>query len=261
MEKKFRATLKYGEDYSFLKISGVIDEDNTLQEITPKIQGKYLIIHLAEVERINSCGVRDWVNWLQEIEKKGHEVVLLECSPAIVSQINLVNNFTGHGKVVNFYAPYYCPECDLEKVKLIEVSDFKKASKPSAPSFHWEGCEKVQCQMEFDDIEESYFAFVQEIQDYELNEALQNIIQEGQTRLVTPTSNILSRTQTMSLQSRPGTSASSEILTDSGISGGQEAAIKKSLDVERYANILLYLIIGAMVVLLGLIVYYMLTKK
>lgn len=261
MEKKFRATLKYGDDYSFLKISGVIDEDNTLQEITSKIQGKYLVIHLSEVERINSCGVRDWVNWLSEIEKKNHEVVLLECSPSIVSQINLVNNFTGHGKVINFFAPYYCQECDLEKVKLIEVDAFKKAAKPTAPPFHWEGCDKVQCHMEFDDIEESYFAFVQEIKNFEVNEELQSIIHEGQTRLVTPTSNILSRTQTMSMQSRPGT-GSSEILTDSGVAGGQDgAALKKSIDVEKYANILLYLIIGGMVVLLALIVYFMFQKN
>ena len=38
-----------------------------------------------------------------------------ECSPAIVAQINLVNNFTGSGVVKSFYVPYFCSECDEEK--------------------------------------------------------------------------------------------------------------------------------------------------
>ena len=50
-------------------------------------------------------------------------VVLSECSPAIVAQINLVNNFTGTGVVKSFYAPYFCPQCDREKVLLIETRD------------------------------------------------------------------------------------------------------------------------------------------
>ena len=81
------------------------------------------MIDLGEIERINSCGVRDWVNWLEKLETNGTRSVLVECSPAIVAQINLVNNFTGSGVVKSFYVPYFCPECDEEKVLLVEASD------------------------------------------------------------------------------------------------------------------------------------------
>ena len=81
------------------------------------------MIDLGEIERINSCGVRDWVNWLSKLEVNGTRSVLVECSPAIVAQINLVNNFTGSGVVKSFYVPYFCPECDEEKVLLVDAGD------------------------------------------------------------------------------------------------------------------------------------------
>src|SRR5262249_58920428 len=91
---------------------GVSDEDNELTDLTDRIPAGTTVIDLGEIERINSCGVRDWVNWLTKVEKGGGRVVLVECSPAIVSQINLVNNFTGQGVVKSFFAPYFCPNCD-----------------------------------------------------------------------------------------------------------------------------------------------------
>ena len=93
MSQKFTAGVHHREDVTFIKLSGVIDEDNELDHLTEKIPGGTAVIDLGEVERINSCGVRDWVNWLGKIETAKTDVVLVECSPAIVAQINLVNNF------------------------------------------------------------------------------------------------------------------------------------------------------------------------
>ena len=79
---------------------------------------------LGEVERINSCGVRDWVNWLSQIEANNVKVVLVECSPAIVAQINLVNNFTGSG-AVDGYA--------LNQFSLSEHEGFLRIATTTAP--------------------------------------------------------------------------------------------------------------------------------
>jgi hypothetical protein len=84
-------------------------------------------------------------------------VVLVECSPAIVAQINLVHNFTGGGAVKSFFAPYFCPACDLEKVLLIEAAEMGGQATPAAPTCRCDECDGV---MDFDDMEESYFAFV-----------------------------------------------------------------------------------------------------
>src|SRR5258706_9083598 len=134
MGQKFQATVHQREEVSYVKVAGVIDEDNELGGLADKLGGTTAVIDLSEVERINSCGVRDWVNWLGKVEKTGARPVLVECSPAIVAQINLVNNFTGSGVVKSFYAPYFCPNCDLEKVLLVETRDFAGQAKFKAPT-------------------------------------------------------------------------------------------------------------------------------
>jgi anti-anti-sigma regulatory factor len=157
MSQKFQASVHQREDVSYVKLAGVIDEDNELGPMADRLVGPTAVINLGEIERINSCGVRDWVNWLGRVEKSGSRVVLVECSPAIVAQINLVNNFTGAGVVKSFFAPYYCPNCDLEKVLLCEARDFYDQSKFKSPTCRCDECDGV---MDFDDMEESYFAFL-----------------------------------------------------------------------------------------------------
>src|SRR5213078_1944479 len=156
MSHKFQASVQHRGDVSFVKLGGVIDEDNELGDLVEKISAGTAVIDLGEVERINSCGVRDWVNWLSKLENNGTRSVLVECSPAIVAQINLVNNFTGGGVVKSFYVPYFCPECDEEKVLLVEASDMGPPPH-EPPTCRCDECDLV---MDFDDMPDSYFAFL-----------------------------------------------------------------------------------------------------
>jgi anti-anti-sigma regulatory factor len=156
MSQKFQASVQHRGDTSFVKLGGVIDEDNELGELVDKIPQGTAVIDLGEIERINSCGVRDWVNWLSKLESNGTRSVLVECSPAIVAQINLVNNFTGSGVVKSFYVPYFCPECDEEKVLLVEAGDMGPPPH-EPPTCRCDECDLV---MDFDDMPDSYFAFL-----------------------------------------------------------------------------------------------------
>jgi hypothetical protein len=116
------------------------------------------VIDLSEIDRINSCGVRDWVNWLGRINKSGtRDIILEQCSPSIVAQINLVSNFTGAGKVRSFFAPYFCPNCDKEKVLLVYTRDVGPQMPYKAPICRCDECDGV---MDFDDMEDSFFAFL-----------------------------------------------------------------------------------------------------
>jgi anti-anti-sigma regulatory factor len=177
MSQKFQASVHHRDDLSFVKLAGVIDEDNELTELTDKIHGGTVVIDLREVERINSCGVRDWVNWLGRVEGKNIEIVLVECSPAIVAQINLVNNFTGNGVVKSFYVPYFCPECDEEKVLLCETADMGPPPH-EAPICRCDECDLV---MDFDDMPDSYFAFLANQKKVARPERIQTILDEFHT--------------------------------------------------------------------------------
>ncbi len=174
MSQKFHASVHHRDDLSFVKLAGVIDEDNELAELTDKIHGATVVIDLGEVDRINSCGVRDWVNWLGRVEAKNVDVVLVECSPAIVAQINLVNNFTASGVVKSFYVPYFCPECDEEKVLLCETGDM--GPPPHEPPIC--RCDECDLVMDFDDMPDSYFAFLATQRRIVKPERIQSLLDE-----------------------------------------------------------------------------------
>jgi anti-anti-sigma regulatory factor len=176
MGSKFHAEVHHREGVTYLKVSGVIDEDNDLQGLEGRLGTGTLIINLVEVDRINSCGVRDWVNWLGRVEKSGARPVLVECSPPIVSQVNLVHNFTGNGVVKSFYAPYFCPRCQKEKLLLLETRDMVQGGPPfQAPTCR---CDECDGPMEFDDMEESYFAFLSNAKKVPTDPAVDAVVQE-----------------------------------------------------------------------------------
>lgn len=158
MGSKFGSELSNKEGVTTLKLAGVVDEDNELTSLEPKLGAGPTVLDLSEIDRINSCGVRDWVNWLGRIEKTGARLVFVNCSPAIVAQINLVHNFTANGIVKSFYAPYFCPRCEKEKLLRLETRDLiKSAPITTAPACR---CDECDGPMDFDDMEESYFAFL-----------------------------------------------------------------------------------------------------
>ncbi|WP_428267838.1 hypothetical protein [Haliangium sp.] len=207
MSQKFQAAVHHRDDVTFVKLSGVIDEDNELTDLTEKIPAGTAVIDLGEVERINSCGVRDWVNWLSQIEAHGASVVLVECSPAIVAQINLVNNFTGAGIVKSFYVPYFCPECDEEKVLLVESADM--GPPPHEPPVC--RCDECDLVMDFDDMPDSYFAFLSNPKHLNppenLNESLGEMpsgdVERSRIRARAGTGNVTGRGSVTSLPSVP----------------------------------------------------------
>jgi anti-anti-sigma regulatory factor len=178
MNSKFHASVNNRDEVTWVKLAGVIDEDNELGTLAEKIGSGTAVIDVSEIERINSCGVRDWVNWLGRAEKNGASVVLVECSPAIVAQINLVNNFTGQGVVKSFYAPYFCPNCDIEKALLVETSDVQGVKPFQAPSCR---CDECDGPMDFDDMEDSYFAFLGNTKKIVTDDRFNSIVQSGAT--------------------------------------------------------------------------------
>ncbi len=175
MESKFIPTLQVGNGYTYLKLRGVLDEDNLLVNLLSQIQGRLLLIDMAELDRINSCGVRDWVNWLNQIQALGLQVILLRCSPAVVAQANMVTNFAADSFIHSFYAPYVHPDTGEEQRVLLFTEDLRQTRPIRAPKiFAEDGVE-----LEFDEFEESYFTFVNDprIMNFQVADDIQAVIQ------------------------------------------------------------------------------------
>lgn len=251
------------EDVSFLKISGTIDEDNALAGSLKKIEGRTVVIDLSGVERINSCGVRDWVNWLNDLEAAGKQAVLVRCSPCIVTQINLVHNFVGKGIVKSFFAPYYCGRCDKEQQKLLQVEQFAGSTQAHAPTFRAEGCQNMPCELQFDDIEESYFAFLPRSAGKVVDDALPKLI-EGFSPSIRDRIKRLDTVEQSageaataggSAQYSPLTVTSSALSVNLGRQSLAGALPPQNSEVERAKGSLRGLMMAAFVLALGIIGY------
>ena len=137
---------------------GEIDENADFSELRRRLKGA-VVFHLAEVRRINSCGVREWVNFVRDFPDVT-ELTFTHCSPAIVTQLNMIYNFRGRAMVKSFYAPYVCENCNNEEEKLLDVqTQFPDGDIESVPDFDCEQCHQA---MEFDDLPERYLSFLSE---------------------------------------------------------------------------------------------------
>jgi len=73
----------------------------------------------------------------------------------------MIPNFVGKGKAVSILAPYFCGECDEEHEILLDIEkDFPDKKAKTAPA---QKCPKCQSALEFDDIEDKYFLFLEKL--------------------------------------------------------------------------------------------------
>ncbi len=136
---------------------GEIDENADFADLRRRLRGPVAFM-LGEVRRINSCGVREWVNFVRDLPHVT-ELSFSHCSPAIVTQLNMIYNFRGRAKIRSFYAPYVCDTCGREEEQLIDVPSQGPGVRPSLPTF---ACPDCQAAMEFDDLPERYLSFLAE---------------------------------------------------------------------------------------------------
>jgi anti-anti-sigma regulatory factor len=156
MPPSFHATVEHRHTGTHVTMIGVIDEDNELAELLAQLPPGPVIVDLSEVTRINSPGVRDWISWIARLEAQGVQLTFVGCPPPMVSQINLVSNFTGNGVVHSLFLPYFCPKCDDEKRVLVEAAHLEPP--PAEPPS--QRCEECDAIMDFDELAGSYLSFL-----------------------------------------------------------------------------------------------------
>ncbi len=140
-----------------VKLAGSIEENvdfNALIGIPSGVQKMSIITR--EIIRINSLGVKAWIKYFQTIASKGIQLNFLECSTAIVEQINLISNFTCGGSVESIFVPFCCSNCNTELLGLFRATDLVNI-KFQIPDLKCSQCGGVA---KFDDIPEEYFGFL-----------------------------------------------------------------------------------------------------
>jgi anti-anti-sigma regulatory factor/DNA-directed RNA polymerase subunit RPC12/RpoP len=138
-----------------VRLSGSIEESVNFDQLIGPPPAE-LVVNCKEVPRINSVGVKAWIKYFQSAQAKNSKVHFVECSTAIVEQINLISNFVCGGEVESVYVPFACVNCKSELVGLFKTADLKKIA-ANLPDLK---CTKCGGKAVFDDIPEEYFGFL-----------------------------------------------------------------------------------------------------
>lgn len=145
---------KQGPDGLTVGIQGGITEDADFRPILKIAGGQDLHLELSGVESINSCGVREWIHFVKNLEPSVQSLTFHRCSPAIVRQLNMIANFRGSSDIQSVLLPYYCPDCSKEvRTELTLGSD---RSIPEVIP-----CPLCGGEAEFDDLPDSFLAFAE----------------------------------------------------------------------------------------------------
>lgn len=76
-------------------------------------------LHLDEVVAINSTGIREWINLMNQL--KSAKIRLIKCPKVFIDQINMVKGFLpANAAVDSFYVPYFSEQSGSEKKILFE---------------------------------------------------------------------------------------------------------------------------------------------
>ncbi len=138
-----------------VRLAGSIEESVNFDQLIGPPPAELHVV-CKEVPRINSIGVKAWIRYFQSAQAKGTKISFIECSTAIVEQINLISNFTCGGQVVSIFVPFSCTGCKSELVGLFKTDDLKKMQL-KLPDLK---CSKCGGKAVFDDIPEEYFGFL-----------------------------------------------------------------------------------------------------
>jgi len=158
MELTIHMEPKEGKEW--IRFEGHINEDAevALPELLGKITGD-CIFDFKGVTAINSCGIRAWITFLREAEKKGKHH-FAACTPIVVSQMNMIPSFRDQCKIDSVYAGYSCPKCQHREQILLEsgINLPKKLGDP-LPEIPCPSCNTA---MEMEELEEEFFAWLED---------------------------------------------------------------------------------------------------
>jgi len=145
-------------EVTLVEFRGEVDESADFTELQEKLEGT-VVFDLGKIKRLNSFGVRAWVNFVTRL-RNVKQISYIRCSSAVMTQLNMVPKFRAEAKVESFYAPYICDPCNISSEKLLTVAtDFAPGLKDVAPNFRCTHCGE---DMDFDAVPEIYFCFMTE---------------------------------------------------------------------------------------------------
>ena len=145
-EFTYRVTEK--ADEVSIAIGGTLDEASEMP--VPEVRGRRVVIDAKAVARVNSMGVRAWVEMMTELSARTRDIVVMQVPAVLVTQAAMISTFFGSARVHSFMSPWICLNCENWLEQMHGESD----AVPEAIT-----CPKCGSRMELDWDRESFLAF------------------------------------------------------------------------------------------------------
>jgi hypothetical protein len=140
----------------YLELIGDLDEDTRFVNLHMP-DATEVIVNFDKVTRIQSCGIREWIQLINPYTKL--PFVYVKCPKIIIDQINMLSGFLPEsGKIESFYVPYYNEESGDEKQILFTYGTEFDKNGIYPPK---EVKDSNGNLMEMDVVETKYFKFLQ----------------------------------------------------------------------------------------------------
>lgn len=168
-----------------IQLAGTIDDSLDHLALTDGLSG-WVIFDLEAVNRITSFGVREWMRGLAALPPAS-QYVFLNCQPGMMMQFNMVGRFGGRGQLVSFHAPYECAACGHVHSVLLDVRHaHPMLCSYTLPEVLCPACGQPSA---FDDIPESYLAYVATHPRPSLPASINRLVDHPRPATLTPTGN------------------------------------------------------------------------
>jgi anti-anti-sigma regulatory factor len=152
-----RLSVEARRDAGLLRLAfrGCIDEHTDLERLLPTLD-RAVEIDLSGVERINSLGVRLWVNFLKQATAR-RPITLVRCAESMVTQFSVIPNTCAAATIGSVMAPYRCESCDHSEPHVLLASELDAGSLDKLPARRCTDCGGPS---RFDDLPDVYFEFL-----------------------------------------------------------------------------------------------------
>jgi hypothetical protein len=165
---------------AYLRIYGVIDETFSPTKLADAVESRDVILNVKAVSRLSSFGVREWVHAMKLLGEKARHVYLVECSPAVVQQLNMISNFAGTAQILSVQVPMICEACNWDAEAPVDMSKFVLDTLPQM------ACKRCGKSMVIDDLPEQYFAFANQNRGGDIDPSVQAFLHEFESAGATP---------------------------------------------------------------------------
>jgi len=152
-----KVDIKNAGDEQIVFLSGSIDENSDLRTIE-RLTADRVTIDFGGVSKVNSFGIRMWINVLKNIND-GRNIVFENCTSVFIENLNIIPKMREDVEIMSFFLPFYCSACDIEIAKRVTRKEALEENFIESLGKKYV-CSKCDRLLEFYDDEDLYFDFL-----------------------------------------------------------------------------------------------------